>query len=85
MRSACACLDCFDVEFDPISVFKVMNAPIKGQQELEGIVGRFRHLSYHYMICWQTRSVKWVLVFSEYPLGTGLEAANRLSKRQLCA
>jgi hypothetical protein len=40
VRSACACLDCFDVEFDPISAFKVMNAPIKGQQELEGIVSR---------------------------------------------
>ena len=46
MRSACACLDCFDVEFDPISVFKMMNAPIESQQELEGIVGRFRPLSY---------------------------------------
>lgn len=64
MRFACACLDCFDVELDPISVFKMMNAPIESHQELEGIVGRFRHLSYHEMICCQTRSVKWVRRFS---------------------
>jgi hypothetical protein len=40
MRSVPSRLDPCDFELEPVALFEMMNAPIKGEQELEAMIRR---------------------------------------------
>jgi hypothetical protein len=37
-------LDAFNLEFDPVTLFEIMDSPVKGEQKLKGMIEAARHI-----------------------------------------